>query len=91
MVRAMERLNLTLDPETMKTLRALARTEKTGIAEATRRLIQEAIRRRKRLELERRMAADHLAGANDPEERELVAEATAAADELMARMAKEEE
>lgn len=81
----MERLNVSLGEALVGRIRRMAKSEGKGLAAVARQLIEEALARRERLEVEARMARDYAAGARDPEESALVAEATAAADELAGR------
>ena len=84
-MRAVERLNVSLGDALAERIRRLAKSEGKGLAAVARQLIEEALARRERLNFEAKMVRDYAAGARDPEERALVAEATAAGDELAER------
>jgi len=81
----MERLNVSLGEALVGRIRRMAKSEGKGLAAVARQLIEEALARRERLDVEARMARDYAAGARDPEESALVAEASAAGDELAER------
>ena len=65
MLRAMERLNLTLDEVTSGALARHARREGKPRAALARELIREAIAQREALESQRRLARDYAAGRRD--------------------------
>lgn len=79
----MERLNLSLERELVAELNKLAKAEKVGVAGVARRLLHEAIAYRKRLDLQRTMAAAYAAGAIDPEELETLRGLQGGQDELL--------
>ena len=79
----MERLNLSLERELVAELNKLAKAEKVGVAGVARRLLHEAIAYRKRLDLQRTMAAAYAAGATDPEELETLRGMQGGQDELL--------
>ena len=79
----MERLNLSLEEDLFAELTRLAKAENVGLAGVARRLLREAVVQRKRIELQRTMAAAYAAGARDPEERKTLREMQGAQDELL--------
>lgn len=79
----MERLNLSLDDSLFEELTRLARVEKVAVAGVARRLLQEALAHRRRLDLQRTMAAAYAAGSRDPEELETLREMQGGQDELL--------
>lgn len=85
-VRArMERLNLSLDPSLFAELTRLAKAEGTAVAGVARRLLQEAVAQRRRLDLQQRMSAAYAAGAKDPEETETLREMQGGQDDLIGK------
>lgn len=68
----MERLNLTLDDDTSKSLSQHAKRSGRPKAALARELIQEALRRREAIEQQRKLARDYAAGREDA--RELLAD-----------------
>lgn len=79
----MERLNLSLDDRLFAELTRLAKAEGGAIAGVARRLLQEAIAHRRRLDLHQKMAAAYAAGARDPEELEALRELEGGQDDLI--------
>lgn len=67
-MRIMDRLNLTLDPDTSSALDKHARKERKPRAAVARELIQEAIRRRDEVAQRRKLARDYVAGRADARE-----------------------
>lgn len=61
----MSRLNLTLDDDTSNWIKRHASREKVLQAALARRLIQEAVARRKAMERLKKLAADYAAGRKD--------------------------
>lgn len=61
----MERLNLTLDPDTSKALDRHARRQGTPRATMARALLREALARRDAVERQRQLARDYAAGRSD--------------------------
>lgn len=82
-MRVMERLNLSLDDALFVELSRLAKQEKVAVAGVARRLLQEALAHRKRLDLQRTMAAAYAAGARDPEDLETLRAMQGAQDDLL--------
>jgi len=61
----MERLNLTLDPDTSTALAQHARRQRKPRATVARELIREALLRRETVEQRRQLARDYAAGRSD--------------------------
>lgn len=81
----MERLNLSLDDRLFAELTRLAKAEGSAVAGVARRLLQEAISHRSRLDLHQKMAAAYAAGAKDPEELETLRGLEGGQDDLIRR------